>query len=297
MIKEIKYAVKIQFADHTRNPSRIFQSMADLIDSFKSIDTMLVGSINSDIKYDVFLEKVEVSSLVSRLKESITIPDQTNLGEENIDSVEDFLGESKEVIIDTIGKYKEINNAKIIREVQERINTVAENTGVSKVVTYSKIDKIKISSNISKLSKAANVLTEGDSAYYGKDEPNLQIHSTCNVDIDAIIEDLSNSVLDEDSVLILKIKKADLLGNSKWIFKHDDRTIEANIFHADWLEIFHSGSIPIASGDAMKVRLLAKHKYDTNGNVLSSQYEISEVIDVIHRRENEQLEVLNEKRN
>ena len=79
----------------------------------------------------------------------------------------------------------------------------------------------------------------------------------------------------------VKVKKPDLLGESKWSVLFD-RAIVAKIEDIDWLGKFHRAEIPIAPGSYLDVTLRIEIELDTNNNPIDDpKYYISEVFSVI----------------
>ena len=87
----------------------------------------------------------------------------------------------------------------------------------------------------------------------------------------------------------LKVKKPDLLGNSKWSFILD-KAIDVKIEDGSWLEKFHKGEIPIPPGSYLDVVLRTEIELNDNndptGNV---SYYVVEVKNVIPPAEQAQL--------
>lgn len=81
--------------------------------------------------------------------------------------------------------------------------------------------------------------------------------------------------------MVLKIKKPDYIGESKWIFKDGKRRIEAKIGDLEWLESFRSKDVIIYPGTAIKAIVEVINKYDFSGELKSSQYTIKKVIEII----------------
>ncbi|MEB3283227.1 MAG: hypothetical protein VKK42_30335 [Lyngbya sp.] len=81
--------------------------------------------------------------------------------------------------------------------------------------------------------------------------------------------------------MILKIKKPDYLGESKWEFKHEKRTINVKIQDLEWLSKFRNREVVVAPGDAIKAIVEVISKYDFSGEVISIQYSIQKVLEVI----------------
>jgi hypothetical protein len=102
-----------------------------------------------------------------------------------------------------------------------------------------------------------------------------------NIAPDSLDKILLKEEIESSSEMILKVKKPDYLGQSKWEFHHGGRTIEAKINHLDWLNKFQNREIDIRPGDAIKGRVIQTTKYGFDNEVISSRYEIEKIIEVL----------------
>ena len=79
----------------------------------------------------------------------------------------------------------------------------------------------------------------------------------------------------------LKVKKPDLLGDSKWSFILS-RQIEAKIEDVIWLEEFQKGNIPLPVGSFLDVILRLEVEVDENNDPTGVEsYYVVEIKDVI----------------
>src|SRR5690554_1052976 len=75
------FEVKINFETGSEKPSRVFKSMADIIDSLSIIDKGLIGSFAIDIRSDMVLEDIQAGSLKACLRNMLTAVDDDALKE------------------------------------------------------------------------------------------------------------------------------------------------------------------------------------------------------------------------
>ncbi len=57
------FCIEIDFEKRTESPSRVFRTMTELIETFQSIDKVLVDSIDTRIEPVVIMEDIETGSL------------------------------------------------------------------------------------------------------------------------------------------------------------------------------------------------------------------------------------------
>ncbi|MGA2296467.1 MAG: hypothetical protein ABSG15_02850 [FCB group bacterium] len=104
-----------------------------------------------------------------------------------------------------------------------------------------------------------------------------------NVENDfAQISDLlaAETIISEND-MILKIKKPDYLGDSKWEFRHENKPIPAKMLDESWLSDFHNRKITLKPGDSIRAKVRIEVAYDYDNEVASTNYYILEVIKVI----------------
>ena len=77
--------------------------------------------------------------------------------------------------------------------------------------------------------------------------------------------------------MILKVKKPDYLGDSKWLFKHGNGTISAKITDQQWLNDFQNRKIDVRPQDSLVCVVKIIVKYDYNYEVISTTHEVTEV--------------------
>lgn len=290
MNNEISYSLRVDYEERTENPGRIFRSMGSLIESFRFIDLMFAESIDSDLESRQFLESIEAGSLITRIIEIFTDSTQRNIGKElEPESVENYIDKGKQRIIETMNENNTIADGKIINDLSEGLQKIAQDSGVDAHIRYKKIESLTLASNLESLSNSTKSLSEGENITYEKQDNIISINKNCELDLDKIQEDLVAEIRETDTIRIFKIKKPDFLGNSMWELKHGTQTIRAKITDGRWLKRFRDGEISTRPGDAIRSKIKELHKYDENGNLVSSYHEIYEIIEIIGRGDDTQL--------
>jgi len=81
--------------------------------------------------------------------------------------------------------------------------------------------------------------------------------------------------------MILKVKRPDYLGESRWDFKFGDHPFHAKILHVDWLADFQARKIDVRPGDALRAMVRQTINYGFDADVISESNEILEILEVI----------------
>ncbi|MGB4589491.1 MAG: hypothetical protein WBI17_09715 [Clostridiaceae bacterium] len=92
--------------------------------------------------------------------------------------------------------------------------------------------------------------------------------------------DECSQVVEGINRIILHIKKPDLLGNSKWEFRHKEKSIKATIEDKDFLLKIQDGQISINSHTYCDCDLSFRNELDSIGNLVRQEYKLLKVYDV-----------------
>lgn len=288
------FCLEIKYKKESENPSRVFRAMSGLIDSFQDIDKHLVKSIDVRIEPVLMLEDIEAGSIKTWLSNILKgIPDESlfNLNWRPI--VGQYLVKAKYIIVNFLEGKTTITNIDEIKPMIEEIYLLAEQTGVRQLPAYIRPESKDLLNGIKDISSSLDYLISGDSALYVTKEKEAYFNLEFRISPESIEDLLSHEVLSAESEVILKVKKPDYLGESMWDFRHGDRIISVTISDMEWLEKFQSRKTVIRPGDSIRGVIRTSHRYDYNGELIGTHYELIKVIDVVEMPNNKQLDMLN----
>ncbi|MDJ0736035.1 MAG: hypothetical protein QNJ47_18565 [Nostocaceae cyanobacterium] len=154
--------------------------------------------------------------------------------------------------------------------------------------------KSAILESIDKFQLPLSELQAGDKLSYLTPFSTVSINHDFSISKESKEKLLVNKTLEYEKSEILKVKKPDYLGESKWAFKYRKKTIEAKINDLEWLNEFRQRKITIYPGDDVKARLKIIAKYDSMGKLISTHYSIEEVIEVMPMPLHEQISLFTE---
>ncbi len=276
------FALTIDFDRNAENPERVFAAMAEMISALKTIDKSLIHSIDNNIKPVLMLEDVESGSMIVWLKQLIEQVDDDAL--KNIDwkpLIGQYLVKAKHVVVDFLEGKTKITDASEIKELQQKLFALAEETDVKKFPAYTPVSIPSLINNLDKLNKSLKKLDKNDKVFF----KSTQGDGTFNLDFDFNAEEIQDLLTKEElsntATLILKVKKPDYLGTSQWEFKYDKRNISVKILDQDWLKLFQQRKKDVRPGDSIKADVLINVKYGYDMNVISTIYEIIKVHKII----------------
>jgi hypothetical protein len=279
-----EFSIKIDYKKDSGNPSRVFQVMADLVDAFQHIDKRLAELIDVNIEPVLLLEDVHSGSIQAWLRTALkSNPDDSIYPGNWKPLIGQFLIKGKKSLIDFMKDRSTITNVLELRPLEEQIILLAETTNLKLLPTYSPLKQRKLLESLKDISMSLSPLVEGDSVKYialeyGESELNLKFKLTSEN-----IEDLiTGETTIKQGEKILKIKKADYLGESMWDFKHGQTTIQASIMDKEWLADFRSGKIRILPGDSLRAIVREYYRFDQNKNLIGLHYRVERIAEIMH---------------
>lgn len=287
------FCIEIQYRKESESPSRVFRSMSDLIDSFQEIDRNLVKAIDVNIEPILLLEDIETGSIKVWLRNLLKlIPDDAAYHLDWKPMVGQYLVKAKKAMINFLEHKTTITNVDEIKPLEDEIYDLAEKTEVRWLPTYTRIQPRQLLEGIQSISASLSPLVEGDSAtYIIPDEPEAKFNLTFELAPESIEDLVAKETLTSESEWLLKVKKPDYLGESMWDFRHGQGTISASVLDKEWLEKFQSRRTDVRPQDSIRAIVKTINRYDQDGELIATHYEILKVIDVIHAPNQEQLDM------
>lgn len=288
------FGFKLDFVRDTEDPARVFRTFSGLIDFCKLTDKTLVKSLGIDIEPDLLLDNIEQGSLIVWLK-NIFNSANNDLINFNPKPISYYLVEAKSHIIKFINSRTTINSHSEILELQTKLMSLAKDTKANNLGIYTPPTDKDLLLSIDKFQLATSELQEADKLYYLTSSLNLPVNHNFSISPESKDNLLAKETIKSESEMILKVKKPDYLGESKWEFKHQKRKIDAKMNDLEWLKKFRQGEVILAPGYAVKARVEIVEKYDFQGNVISIQHTIQKIIEVIPMPAETQLSLFQDK--
>lgn len=283
------FYIKIDFEKGSRNPSRIFTTMSNLIETFQIIDAEFAKSIDTKITSVLLLEDIESGSLKSFFKSLLeSIDDNALKAGDWKKIVGAYLLRVKHKLLEFLEDKDKVENRIQIEVLQKDILQLAEETDVRGLPGYAPIPLDRLLYSIGRLSNSVKSLNEKDDAKYISDEGTVSINKDFDYDPETVEDLLTKEMLSNKNEMILKVKKPDYLGESMWDFKHGDRAIQAKIIDTNWLKDFHLRKFDIRPGDSLRAIVDTQIKYGFSGEVVAIHNFITEIKEIITDSDSEE---------
>lgn len=286
------FSIIIDFDKNSPNPSRVFKSMASVIETFEKLDNDLVRHIDNKIETVLLLEDVEKSSLKAIFANILSkIPDDAIKDLDWKKIIGHYLLKAKYIYINKTEGRARITDGNDIDAIEMELKKAAHETGVDQIPTYVPMTKKSIIKNIDNISKSLESLNKNDKIYYDSQFGKASFNLDLSIDLEKMEDLITGEVYESVTPMILKVKKPDYLGDSMWEFKHGNKTISAKITHTKWLRDFQNRDIDVRPQDSLVCNVKTTNKYDYNFELLSISYEVVEVVKINPRPLDNQMSI------
>jgi hypothetical protein len=277
------FCLEIQYEKISENPSRVFRTMSELIETMQYFDQALVKSIDSQIEPVMLLEDIETGSIKAWLAELIKrIPDEAAYNLDRKPIVGQYLVKAKRFIISWCEGKTTIIDVKQITSLKEQLITLARETNIRMLPDYQEITNRELLTGIQRISENTSHLGKNDKAsYYTSDLDKVNFNLDLFVTPENIEELLAKETIKSESEMIVKVKKPDYLGESKWECKHGKSHINVTIADKEWLKRFQNREILVQPQDSLRGRVQIENIYDESNELVDTHYTMVQVLDVI----------------
>jgi hypothetical protein len=276
------FCLTVGFDQGVVTPHKLFQSIADMIQELQKMDKALLDCIDSELEPVFILDEVEKGSLKLWLRQLIKhIPDEALMDLDIKKVLGSYLVRGKHKILEKLGKSREITTSEQVQPLIQEIHLLAAQYHVHLLGVEREIDAAALLTTMDAISKIAGDLPPGSNFTYDVANDSLKIGKNFRVPQNYISEILEHNQITNTLDMIIKVKKPDYLGNSRWIFRYNNRQIICDLEDKEWLAQFHARKVDVRPGDSLKVKMEISASYDKNNEVIAEKYIIKEVLEVI----------------
>lgn len=276
------FEIRVEFQRGTGDPARVFRAMTGLIESAQNLDEHLAGTIGTTVHTSLILQDIETASLKAKLQTIIqSVPDEALRDGDTKKVIGHFLLKAKHRVLDWCSARSEIQGRDEVEELEGEILRLAEQADVKLLPAYAPVDTGRLLSDVTAIHCALANLERDDRATFSslegisKYNPNLVVS-------DGIVRELvTRETITTEGVRIVKVKKPDYLGSSKWGFRYMGHQIEAKILDGVWLAKFQDRRVALHPGDSLRVVLRECTSYGYDNELVHVDYEVVEVQEVI----------------
>lgn len=275
---EAEIGITIHFDRGESDPVNVFESMARMIDGFKQLDRILIGSVAPDAEWVMVLEDVESASITSWIKNKISKIDDDALKEFDIrKQIGAYVVKAKYKVLEYLDNRERLEKEANLRQLAEDLTKLGFEIPSNPRLFHKHIDGIDLVQPLNRIQSAKALLGPKD-AMTIKSEADEYSVDTSSVEPVEQAETVSVAHRRSGQMpMILLVKKPDYLGNSRWEFRHGASPIFAHVYDQEWLERFRSGEVILQPGSALHCSVDYTYEYDSTGTLLASRHDVVEV--------------------
>jgi hypothetical protein len=273
-----EFEIIIQFDKEKARPEVLFASMSEMVSAFYKIDETLANVLDAKVRFNFVLEKVENGSLKAKFVRFLKSFDSNDV--QNLDYKKmagKYLDSGRLKVIEMLNN--ETITPEVVSDFEKELMDSAKPL-LPKGKSPIPLSKNDLINGLEKSVFASAMLGDGERITYIEGKDRVDIKNTVSIDQKLYdIKFLANGKRTERGT-ILKVKKADLLGTSKWEFLSEGKTLKANIKDEDWLNQYHRKMVRVDPGDSLKV-VWEYEIYSDGGKPSATNHTITKVVEVI----------------
>jgi hypothetical protein len=276
------FEIKIDFEKHSERPSRVFETMAKMIESFHVIDNDLLVPFDVRAEPFLILEDIQTGSLRAILTTMLrSVDDEALKSGDWKKLVGDYLLKAKYRLVSFIENKKQITERSEVEKLESDIQVLAVETNVKRLPSYKPVPLGLLLRDIGEITTALEPLKPTDVAKFIAKQKEIQFNQSFQYHRDSVEALLTKEIKTTKAAETLKVKKPDYLGESMWEFRYRNRIIYVKIEDHDWLLNFQSRKIDVRPGDALSVVLQTDVSYGFRGEEVAVHYRVLKVEKVI----------------
>ncbi len=283
------YLIELDFEPHVESPAPVFHAVGSLIGALEAFNGSLLLSLGIEAASTIALEEVRAGSLYTVLRDIVEgLPDS---GLEHMDLrriIGRYLVKGKYAALRWLDRRIESGSGDL-NDLRGSLASMAAETGALAIPAYPPIPRRRLIDDLARIDDATRSLNPRDRGRFVCEDGTADLHPGVALDVENIEASLIARRTRTEGESILKVKKADFLGDSMWDFRFESRTITAKIADEEWLKKFRARKEPLAPGDALHVRLITEVSYDEDGEVLAEHSTVASVIEVIRQATGSQM--------
>ena len=279
---EPDFCIHLDFPPNTKNPHRLLSAAGAFIESLQEVDKVLLSSVDTKIKPVFVLEEIEIGSLKLMMKqflESVSDEDLRKLNWKK--AVGNYLVKGKHRLLALMSKTNNRPTRQELEALSRELYMIAQETDVRNIPSYTAVKAVDIAQEMKRISDSLLALESGDSIKFITDDGEAKIVPGVAVTQEEITRLFTDKEIANELERILMVRRPDFLGESKWEFRYEKKSISAKIDDDQWMADYRSAKIDIRPGDALHVRIRESVTYDNTGEVIKNEITVIRVLNII----------------
>lgn len=278
------FCIEIKYERSSPRPERIFRATAEIIESLRTLDDVLTVTLHPDVETVLTLEDTERGSLRTWLGTKLkNMPEDAVKNGEIKKFVGHYLNLARLKTLSWCEDHQSKQTAADVVVLQGELVEIAKDAQLAQIPAYQAPNAARLLSSVERIARSLERLTEKDTVDFKSAEGVQRISGGFHLDPNLVESMVVHETIESQSKMLLKVKRPDFLGETKWEFKHGADFISAKIEDHDWLTRNHARdpSAQVVAGDALRVEVVSRASYDVSGNVVEISHRIVKVLAVV----------------
>jgi hypothetical protein len=277
----VEFSFLIHFAKGQGDPRRVFAAASLLIEGFEELDATVAQSVHGELKTSVVLEDPQPSSLRVILRTLLSdIDDQALKSGEYKKAIGPVLVRAKALAVEALNRDKE-DARKAINGLRKTLSDLVAGTDIKHIPAYEPIHEGRLVASLDKLQDAKRILGPEDRLTVEAEGKIYEVDLAKIWEPSDVVPLQDTTQSESEGIVILTIRRPDLLGGTKWQFTHGTSVFYAAINDHEWLARLHTGKIALHSGDALRCKVKFIYVFDDKGTIIEQKTDIIKVLKLL----------------
>jgi hypothetical protein len=270
----------------------LFQESKDVFLPFRAVGTFysllhdfdknILLHIHPSLKLEYRLVNVEYGSLKTRVVQVLRgMPDELLKKPEMKTLIGILLLKGKYWLLQKLTNAATIDSKEQLDAISNVVNKEIDEIGKKAGIVTTGISSHAVLNSIDELTQETNKLPKKEAYEFKSKLGNAILRAGIKLNKPKILSELGEKIEINNTTEVIKPKKVDLLGESKWECIMDGKTREMKVEHKEWLEKYQHRQVNIQSGDSLRVKLKTTYSYNANTSKIKVTYDITEVLNII----------------
>jgi hypothetical protein len=276
-----EFTFTINFARGQGDPRRIFDAASLLIEGFEELDGAIAQSVDGQLTTTTVLDDVLPGSLRVILRTLLENIDDQGLKEgEWKKAIGPALVKGKHLAIEALNR-DEKDAPKAVEDLREGLHQIVREADVRHLPDYPPIHEGRLVASLDKIQDGKRTLGPNDRLTIETDGKTYEVDLTKTWEPAEVVTVSGTTEKTSEGIVILTIRKPDLLGDARWQFTHGTAVVYASIEDERWLKRFHDAKVALYSGDALRCKVRFTYIFDDEGKMIEQKTDIIKVLGVI----------------
>ncbi|MEI6947370.1 hypothetical protein V9K67_09280 [Paraflavisolibacter sp. H34] len=268
----------------------VFENLKNFYRLLHDFDAFLLQNIHPEMKTEYRLESVACDPIRTRVTQVLKgVPDFLLLYPEVPPLLDTLLLRSKLWLLYKLSGAATIDSKAPVEALAGEINKVISEVGRLSHSIVHTVSPHAVLNALDDIAREVNRLPRKEAFRYRSAFGEAVVKGGIVINRPKILAELGQRTESSETREVVKPKKVDFVGDSKWEFILNGRTEEIKIEEKAWLEAYHRREIDIDPGDSLQVLLRTTYSYSANFMETRKSFMITRILGVIKPESNAQL--------